>query len=122
CGVSARADVGENPFDRLLDRRIGGQLDRVQMREDLLEVGRARIEAAHRTHVVASTAASSLSMSGISSARLSLSAAALTIRREEIATFPSTRTSRFERKVLPVETRSTIASASPAKGASSIEP
>jgi hypothetical protein len=46
----------------------------------------------------------------------------LTISREEISATCSTSTRLLARSVPPDETRSTIASASPASGASSIEP
>ena len=54
--------------------------------------------------------------------RFSFSAAWLTTRRAEICMICSTSTRWLARSVLPVETRSTIASARPVSGASSIEP
>ena len=54
--------------------------------------------------------------------RLSFSAAWLTTSRAEIGMISSTSTSAFAFSVLPEATRSTIASARPVSGASSIEP
>ena len=59
---------------------------------------------------------------GCSKSRLSFKAAWFTIRREEMSAMCSTSTKSFARSVLPVLTRSTIASDKPTSGASSIEP
>ena len=70
----------------------------------------------------APTAFASASMIARIGSRLSFSAAWLTTRRAEISMISSTSTRRFAFSVLPDETRSTIASARPVSGASSIEP
>ena len=57
-----------------------------------------------------------------SPSRLSFSAPGLTMRREVIGVMSSTATRSLARSVLPVETRSTITSASPTSGANSIDP
>ena len=62
------------------------------------------------------------SMIGFSASCLSLSAAWLTTRGDEIGMISSTATSRLAFSVPPVDTRSTIRSARPARGASSIDP
>jgi hypothetical protein len=57
-----------------------------------------------------------------SGACLSLSAAWLTTRRELMSMMRSTSTRWLALRVLPVDTRSTMASASPVSGASSMLP
>ncbi len=61
-------------------------------------------------------------MSGCSSARRVFSAAWFTTRRADTGMISSTATRSFAFSVLPVATRSTMASARPVSGASSIEP
>src|SRR5262249_52398845 len=121
-GVAARTDVVQHPLHRLLDGWIGCEFDGIECGERRFEIRGPRVQSAKGLHAAAPTAASSLAISGASSARLSLSAALFTISRDEIATISSTSTRRFARSVPPLETRSTIASARPASGASSIEP
>src|SRR5205823_4490976 len=88
------------------------------------EVGRACREApdVDGRHAATPMADANASIKPRIASRLSLSAAWLTTSREEICMISSTSTRLFAFKVLPVATRSTIASARPVSGASSIEP
>src|SRR3954468_21688536 len=118
-GVAAGAHFGDDLAHRSLDPAV---LRRLIAREGLergIEAGGPGRKPA-QLHFPAALA--NASMSGCSAARLVLSAAWLTMRRAETGVISSTGTRSFALRVCPVETRSTMASASPTSGASSIDP
>src|SRR5690606_13190893 len=126
--VAAPAHVRDDPLHRAHDAGILLRLPRQQPGKPRLEAGLGRIQAVDgrgaARHGVASWAAarSNAAISGAIAACRILSAAWFTIRRAEIGMISSTSTRLFARSVPPVETTSTMASASPTSGASSIEP
>ena len=129
--VAAAAHVGHDLGHARLDGRVGLGRPVQHAREGGLEVRLPGVQArdAHRGggavpahEALPLTAASSASTSARIGSRLSLSAAWLTTRRADTSRICSTSTSWLARSVPPVDTRSTIASARPVSGASSIEP
>src|SRR5690606_31351142 len=134
CLVAARANVGDDARDRLLDRLVLRGLVGEQRGQARGEIGGSTVEPCGQPdgHGDASpspaasaerrAARASASSSGSSLAARVFSAAWLTMSRAEIGMISSTSTSWFARSVPPVLTRSTIASARPTSGASSIEP
>ena len=117
--VSALAHVRHDGTHRALDCVV---LRRLVAREPLERGIEPCVRGRHAPQLHGRTALAKASMSGCSAARRVLSAAWLTIRREETGMISSTATSWLALSVLPVDTRSTIASASPRIGASSIDP
>src|SRR5918994_746460 len=118
-GVAALSHVGEDPAHRFLHRRIlRGRVAR-EVRE--LRV-KGPVPSGEPAQFHRALAFAKASINGCSAARLVLSAAWLTIRRADTGMISSTATRPFALSVLPVDTRSTMASASPTSGASSIEP
>src|SRR5262249_16295506 len=115
----ARADVGDDRAHRRLDAAI---LRRRVARESIelrIEAGAPGRKPA-QLHFAAAFAKASIS--GCRAARLVLSAAWFTMRRADTGMISSTASRSFAFSVWPVETRSTMASARPTSGASSIDP
>src|SRR3954467_8692807 len=118
-GVAAGAHFGDDRAHRCLYAAVLRDLVARERRERGIEAGGPGRKPA-QLHFPAALA--NASMSGCSAARLVLSAAWLTIRRAETGVISSTGTKSFALRVFPVDTRSTMASASPTSGASSIDP
>src|SRR5262249_20757516 len=115
--VAARSHAVQDLGHARLDRGIGLGRPVAHALELGFELWRGGVEAAD--HAMAPSKAS---IKARSASRLSLSAAGLTTSRAEMSMIVSTSTKWLALSVLPVETRSTIASARPVSGASSIEP
>src|SRR6267142_3790003 len=121
--VAARPDLAQNRRRRVFDALVLGILECEQVGQPRIEAGVAGRQACNPDHVpLFATAPAKASSSGWIVPRLSLSAAWFTIRRALIGMISSTAWRPLARSVLPLETRSTIASARPTSGASSIEP
>src|SRR5215208_2844224 len=124
-GVPALLHVAEDFRDALLDLRVGLGRPVQPRRELLLEGGGGGGQAGRLgVHAVTSlpSAAANASMTRRIASCLSLSAAWLTTSRELMSMMRSTSTRLFALSVPPVDTRSTIASAKPVSGASSMLP
>mmetsp|Transcript_29288 Transcript_29288/g.53048 ORF Transcript_29288/g.53048 Transcript_29288/m.53048 type:complete len:339 (-) Transcript_29288:252-1268(-) len=119
-GITAGPHIGQDLGDAALYGGVGLGRPMAQALELGVEVGGGGRELADQGHV--ETALAKASISGRRVSRLSFSAAWLTTRRDEMSMICSTSTSLLARSVPPVETRSTMASARPVSGASSIEP
>src|SRR5207244_4580542 len=115
-GVAARAYLGEDGTHGFRELRVLRRVEACQ----LFEAGSKILVGGRKAFHLAARAKASIS--GCSSARLVLSAAWLTISRAETGRISSTATSPLSRSVRPVATRSTMASARPVSGASSIDP
>src|SRR5206468_975621 len=112
--ISARANVAQDRIDAFLDREIGLRRPVQHALQLALEIGRRRRELGDvHCHAAAPIAAAKASMMRRMASRLSLSAAWLTTKRAEICMISSTSTRLLAFSVLPVATRSTIASAKP---------
>src|SRR5215471_6337536 len=102
-GIAARANVGDDPSHRRIDRGILRDLERRQERELAVERRRVRVEPAQREHRVVhrapprreATACAIASSNGCTTSRFNLSAAGLTMRRELIGRISSTATRSF---------------------------
>src|SRR5690606_33322845 len=122
------ADIGEDVRDGRLDGGILARLVVEQRAQAHAEVGARGIEPGdgEPAHADAasrrSAAAPSWRTSGSIRAGRVLRAARLMISRADTCWMSSTTTRLLARKVEPVLTRSTMASASPTSGASSIDP
>src|SRR5258706_9051081 len=121
--ITALAHIRDDRAHHALNRRFAGHLVEGQRCKLRVKTGLARGKAA-QFHAVFPRRAATMkeSMTGCSSARRVFRAAWLTTRRADTGMISSTGTSLLARSVLPLDTRSTIASASPSSGASSIEP
>src|SRR2546421_2432346 len=117
--IAAPLHIGEDVLHGVPDGRVPTRLVARQRRKLGVESGRAGGKAAQRH---ARAALAKASMSGCNRARLVLSAAWFTIRRADTGMISSTATKSLSRSVRPLDTRSTMASARPVSGASSIEP
>ena len=113
--------IGANVLENFSD----GQFDRVVCRvievQQFVKRGQKAGIAGRKStnHLIAPSMAE---MTGCSRSRFIFSAAWLTTSREEMLMISSTSTSLLAFSVAPDDTRSTMASARPASGASSIEP
>src|SRR5690606_15487042 len=121
--VTRGAHGGEDVGDGVVDTRVGTALEGQQRVEFGEETRLAGIHAAddHAFSLLPMAPAKASSIGWMRSC-LSFSEAWLTTRRELMSRMCSTSTSPLARSVPPVDTRSTMASASPTSGASSIEP
>src|SRR6185436_13179230 len=117
--IAPLAHSGDDCPHHVGNLRVLGRFIARQRGELRVETGLARGKTAD-VHFRA--ALEKASIRGCSSARRVLSAAWFTTRRADTGMISSTATSLLARSVLPLDTRSTIASASPSSGASSIEP
>src|SRR5690606_7416414 len=121
-GIAARLDVGQYRCNGDGDLRILRRLEGQQFGEPRVEIGLGGGQPAHDQPAGAETAREKASISGWIIARLTFSAAWLTTRRELTGAISSTATRLLAFSVPPVLTRSTMASARPTSGASSIDP
>src|SRR5690606_20340236 len=125
-GIAGRTHGSQYAGHRLVDAGIVSALESEQRIERRQKLRLARIEPPDpnvtRGFTIHRTAPAKASRTGWMRVRFSLSEAWLTIRRELMGMISSTSTRLFAFRVPPLETRSTIASASPTSGASSIEP
>ena len=114
-------DLGHDPLDALVLRRSRTPAAAAELRLEIGAAGIEQIKLQHPPLPVLPRRRTRPAWAG-SASRLSLSAAWFTTRRALIGMISSTATRWFALSVLPVLTRSTMASASPTSGASSIEP
>src|SRR5688572_350937 len=117
-GIPSLAHCAQNVGHHGFHGRVRGRVVAGERRQRGIEARRGRRQATQ----LHSAAWAKASISGWSAARLVLSAAWLTISRADTRMMSSTASRSFALSVLPVETRSTMASARPTSGASSIDP